>query len=131
MHRTTPPRPVDITQEFPELGPPARTAVRLHPRPGEPAVGDSSVGGPLLWPRDEPWPTCPEHAGPWYLGFTPDEVREGRRVRPVEDEAACAAPGVVHPQSQEPTRITIGRGCTMQIHTCERSSGHTPLQVMQ
>ncbi|MFD7532869.1 hypothetical protein ACFV8E_35610 [Streptomyces sp. NPDC059849] len=40
------------------------------------------------------------------------------------------------PQLQEPTRITIGRGYTMQIYTmqictCERSSGHNPLQVME
>ncbi|MFF2898917.1 hypothetical protein [Streptomyces sp. NPDC057966] len=35
------------------------------------------------------------------------------------------------PQLQEPTRITIGRGYTMQICTCERSSGHNPLQVME
>ncbi|MFE6496978.1 hypothetical protein [Streptomyces sp. NPDC057748] len=344
MPRTTPPRPVDITQEFPELAPLARTAVRLHPRPGQPAVSDSSVGGPLLWPRDEPWPGCPEHAGPWHLGYVPDEVRDSRRVLaagwaraegndltltpqerevvdrvgctgrripqngpvpllavaqlyardlpaaqgaegteggglwpgpqeadllqvlwcpfdhdedclprvrlvwrraeevgtplstppvpsvigddnylpapcvlhpeqvteypaphelteelaervrdweeprdylyqdalsvapgwklggwgnwsfsdpwpmecpdckgpvrplltvdsgewdnerywcPVEDEAAAAAPGVVHPQTQEPTQITIGRGYTMQVYSCERSFGHTPLQVMQ
>ncbi|MFD7495085.1 hypothetical protein ACFV8T_22110 [Streptomyces sp. NPDC059832] len=338
MHRTTPPRPVDITEEFPDLAPLARTAVRLHPRPGRPAVEDSSVGGPLRWPRDEPWPTCPEHVGPWHLGFAPDEVRAERRVltaawaraegnrliltpqerevvdragysgrripqngpvpllavaqlyardlqaaegdgpwpgpratdllqvlwcpfdhgddclprvrlvwrraaevgpplttppepsvigngnylpgpcllhpervteypapheldealaervraweeehdylyqgalsvapgwklggwgnwsfcdpwpmecpdcgggvrplltvdsgewdnemhwRPVEDEAADAAPGVVYPQPQEPTQVTIGRGCTMQVYSCERSFGHTALQVMQ
>lgn len=34
----------------------ARTATRLHPRPGLPTVHDSSVGGPLLWPAEEPWP---------------------------------------------------------------------------
>jgi hypothetical protein len=36
----------------------ARTTVRLHPRKGSPDAGQSSVGGPLLWPADEPWPTC-------------------------------------------------------------------------
>ncbi|MEU0600681.1 hypothetical protein ABZ484_20955 [Streptomyces sp. NPDC006393] len=51
---TTPPRPVDVTALFPELAPLARTATRLHPRPGSPTVHDSSVGGPLLWPADEP-----------------------------------------------------------------------------
>ncbi|MEV6192805.1 hypothetical protein AB0M19_10385 [Streptomyces sp. NPDC051920] len=58
MSRTTPPRPVDIASIFPELAPLARQAVRLHPRTGLPSVHDSSVGGPLLWPADEEWPTC-------------------------------------------------------------------------
>lgn len=58
MTRTTPPRPLDIAAVFPELVLLARTAVRLHPREGEPAVFHSSVGGPLLWPASEPWPTC-------------------------------------------------------------------------
>ncbi|MGW2780389.1 hypothetical protein ACWC3X_03925 [Streptomyces populi] len=56
--RTTPPRPVDVTAVFPRLTPLARTAIRLHPRPGTPTPHDSSVGGPLLWPADEPWPHC-------------------------------------------------------------------------
>jgi len=56
--RTTPPRPVEVTAVFPELAPLARSAIRLHPRPGSPSVRDSSVGGPLLWPAGEPWPHC-------------------------------------------------------------------------
>ncbi|MFI5530281.1 hypothetical protein ACIA8O_17235 [Kitasatospora sp. NPDC051853] len=56
MTRTTPPRPLDITTAFPELIGSARTTTRLHPTPGTPTVHDSSVGGPLLWPTDEPWP---------------------------------------------------------------------------
>lgn len=58
MPRTTPPRPVDILERFPELAAQARRTVRLHPRVGEPGVKDSSVGGPLWWPVDEPWPIC-------------------------------------------------------------------------
>jgi hypothetical protein len=27
-----------------------------------PAVGDSSIGGPLLWPAEEPWPACADHS---------------------------------------------------------------------
>jgi hypothetical protein len=57
MTRTTPPRP-DVAAAVPELAAYARTATRLHPRPGAPGVGDSSVGGPLLWPAEEPWPVC-------------------------------------------------------------------------
>ncbi|WP_214414462.1 hypothetical protein [Sphaerisporangium fuscum] len=60
MTRTTPPRPVDIAAVFPEIAPLARTATRLHPRPGTPDVRSSSIGGPLLWPSDEPWPVCEE-----------------------------------------------------------------------
>ncbi|MEU2783955.1 hypothetical protein ABZ629_19350, partial [Streptomyces sp. NPDC007110] len=33
---TTPPRPFDVTEVFPQLVPLARTATRLHPRPGSP-----------------------------------------------------------------------------------------------
>ncbi|MFF3329444.1 hypothetical protein ACFYWX_07735 [Streptomyces sp. NPDC002888] len=80
MTRTTPPRPVDVTAHFPELAPLARTTVRLHPRAGNPTSADSSIGGPLLWPTDEPWPTCPEHAAPWYVGYAPDDVHVSRRV---------------------------------------------------
>ncbi|MET9693702.1 hypothetical protein ABZY81_35625 [Streptomyces sp. NPDC006514] len=57
---TTPRRPVEVTALFPQLAPLARPAVRLHPRPGSPSAHDSSVGGPLLWPADEPWPYCHE-----------------------------------------------------------------------
>ncbi|MEV4757627.1 hypothetical protein AB0J86_21285 [Micromonospora sp. NPDC049559] len=58
MTPSTPPRPLDVVALFPELSGRARTATRLHPRPGDPTVRDSSVGGPLLWPSDEAWPTC-------------------------------------------------------------------------
>ncbi|MEV7805170.1 hypothetical protein AB0O28_19685 [Microbispora sp. NPDC088329] len=58
MTRTTPAPPVDVTEKFPELVEYARTTVRLHPRPGTPAVRDSHIGGPLLWPAGEAWPTC-------------------------------------------------------------------------
>jgi hypothetical protein len=61
MTRTTPPRPLDLEELFPALTRYARTATLLHPREGIPGVEDSSVGGPLLWPAAEPWPTCSEH----------------------------------------------------------------------
>ncbi|MGY0389684.1 hypothetical protein ACWZJV_22170 [Nocardioides sp. WG-D5] len=63
MSLTTPPRPVALADEIPELARLARVGTRLHPRPGSPTVLESSVGGPLLWPEDEPWPFCPgDHA---------------------------------------------------------------------
>ena len=55
---STPRPPLDITTVFPELAGLAKTTFRLHPRPGQPAMQDSSVGGPLLWPADQPWPAC-------------------------------------------------------------------------
>jgi len=58
MARTTPPRPLNITEFFPELREHSTTATRLHPRPGAASVADSSAGGPLLWPADEAWPVC-------------------------------------------------------------------------
>jgi len=56
--RTTPPRPVDVEALCPELAALRRAATRLHPRRGTPTAQDSSVGGPMLWPADEPWPVC-------------------------------------------------------------------------
>ncbi|MFD9451899.1 non-ribosomal peptide synthetase [Streptomyces sp. NPDC059985] len=86
---TTPTRPFDVTALFPQLAPLARTTTRLHPRPGAPTVHDSSVGGPLLWPADEPWPYCDVLDGPheppivqdgWYLPepclFSPEQVTD-------------------------------------------------------
>ncbi|MEV1119333.1 hypothetical protein AB0I91_30135 [Actinosynnema sp. NPDC049800] len=80
MVRTTPPRPVDVAALLPRLAPLARTATRLHPRPGEPTSADSSIGGPLLWPAGEPWPTCAEHAGPTLYGATVPDVVARRRI---------------------------------------------------
>lgn len=80
--RTTPPRPFDVTAVFPELASLARAAIRLHPRAGSPSARDSSVGGPLLWPAEEPWPHC-ESAQHQDTGFReyPAAVRLERRRR--------------------------------------------------
>ena len=83
MPRTTPPRPVDIAAVFPDLAPLARPAVRLHPRPGHPTVHDSSVGGPLLWPSDEPWPHCTKECAPTQDPITLEGERRARAVRDV------------------------------------------------
>ncbi|MFI5531097.1 DUF1963 domain-containing protein [Kitasatospora sp. NPDC051853] len=63
MNPRTPGRPLDVEALFPEVAPYRRRTVRLHPRAGSPRRRDSSVGGPLLWPAEEPWPTCPDHPG--------------------------------------------------------------------
>ncbi|MEU4780168.1 hypothetical protein [Micromonospora sp. NPDC023633] len=54
----TPPLPPDALARYPGLETLGRTATRLHPRPGAVTAAGSHVGGPLLWPADEPWPTC-------------------------------------------------------------------------
>ncbi|MFH8753343.1 hypothetical protein ACH4GK_37550 [Streptomyces rimosus] len=60
------PAPFDVEAVFPELTGTAREVTLLYPRAGRPGPGDSSVGGPLLWPADEPWPMCaaPDHDKP-------------------------------------------------------------------
>jgi hypothetical protein len=61
--RTTPPRPLDPEELFPELRDFRLRTVRLHPRQGKPGPQDSSVGGPMLWPAEEPWPVCNRPGG--------------------------------------------------------------------
>ncbi|MFE2942883.1 hypothetical protein ACFXKG_28080 [Streptomyces sp. NPDC059255] len=83
MSRTTPPRPFDVAAVFPQLAPMARTATRLHPRPGSPSPHDSSVGGPLLWPAGEPWPYCegPHEWDGMNAPLSPEDVRVQRHIR--------------------------------------------------
>ncbi|MFI6063020.1 hypothetical protein [Streptomyces sp. NPDC051286] len=79
MTRTTPPRPLDVEGFFPELAAYRGTTTRLHPRPGSPAVSSSSVGGPLLWPANEPWPVCTEpHARG--TGRRPMDIHRQRQI---------------------------------------------------
>lgn len=94
--RTTPPRPVDVTAVFPELAPLARPAIRLHPRPRSPSAGESSVGGPLLWPAEEPWPHCEAS----HL-----HVDSGRRRAPTStNQPRSRGPGHLAPARPAPAR---------------------------
>ncbi|MFE7488305.1 hypothetical protein [Kitasatospora sp. NPDC057541] len=79
MTRTTPPRPIDVEALFPELAAYRGTTTRLHPRPGRPKASESSVGGPMLWPADEPWPLCGEAHGRG-RGRRPADLRHYRQV---------------------------------------------------
>ncbi|MDX3548306.1 hypothetical protein PV729_45695 [Streptomyces europaeiscabiei] len=79
MTRTTPPRPLDVEALFPELAAFRGTTTRLHPRPGRPDHSASSVGGPMLWPADEPWPVCGE-AHSRGRGRRPADIRRYRQV---------------------------------------------------
>ncbi|MFB7671172.1 hypothetical protein ACFC26_07105 [Kitasatospora purpeofusca] len=79
MTRTTPARPIDVEAFFPDLAAHRGTTTRLHPRPGSPQASDSSVGGPMLWPADEPWPVCGEAHGRG-LGRRPVDIHRYRQV---------------------------------------------------
>ncbi|MEV7323949.1 hypothetical protein [Streptomyces sp. NPDC093970] len=79
MTRTTPPRPLDVEALFPGLAAFRGTTTRLHPRPGRPDRSASSVGGPMLWPADEPWPVCEEAHGRGH-GRRPADIHRYREV---------------------------------------------------
>lgn len=68
-----PPAPFDVEALIPELTGLGRHTTLLYPRSGEPGIRESSVGGPLLWPADEPWPLC-DMPGHWKPLRTPTEV---------------------------------------------------------
>ncbi|MFH8439777.1 hypothetical protein ACH4D3_00915 [Streptomyces sp. NPDC018026] len=114
MSLTTPPRPVDVTALFPQLAPLARTATRLHPRPGSATVHDSSVGGPLLWPADEPWPHCggPHERGATRRVLSPDDIRLLRHNQAVVASRRHLGPPASRPTPEElatERRILQGR----------------------
>jgi len=58
---TTPAPEGDITAITPELSAWRRTAVRLHPRPGNPREVNSHIGGPMLGLKGFSRPACEEH----------------------------------------------------------------------
>ncbi|MGW4852023.1 hypothetical protein ACWEPZ_12440 [Streptomyces sp. NPDC004288] len=101
MTRTTPARPVAVEALFPELAAYRGRTTRLHPRPGRPGCRDSHVGGPLLWPSDEPWPFCDEPHQSETEGYAPQEIRAARaaggwpRSRPWREARG--------PEADEPT----------------------------
>lgn len=43
----------------------ARPAVLLNPLEGDPTEADSHIGGPMLWPVDDPWPHCAADGEPF------------------------------------------------------------------
>jgi hypothetical protein len=98
-----------VVAAVPDLATYARTATRLHPRPGAPGVSDSSVGGPLLWPAEEPWPVCTadtviahrhvanlrrpadERLARQILSAAYGRTRRGQRLRLYQEERALLA----------------------------------------
>ncbi len=56
---TSPPRPANLVNVIPEARVQRKAAVRLHPHySDEPAATESKIGGAILWPAAEAWPTC-------------------------------------------------------------------------
>lgn len=85
---------------FPELTAYRGRVTRLHPRPGLPGARDSHVGGPMLWPYDEPWPVCHEQHQRETEGYAPDEILTARASGgwpPSRPWPADAAPGTDAP----------------------------------
>lgn len=50
-----------------------RFQILLIPTPGAVAVDESGFGGPLLWPKDEPWPKCPGRELATWAGDQPND----------------------------------------------------------
>ncbi|WP_329112224.1 hypothetical protein [Streptomyces sp. NBC_01353] len=109
MTRTTPPRPLDVEALFPELAAHRGTTTRLHPRPGRPDVSASSVGGPMLWPAEEPWPVC-TGAHQRGRGRRPADIRREREVR-----AAAWAREPYEGLTEEERRLVKELGRTHQV----------------
>lgn len=103
----TPAPPVDLATLVPELAGYARSTTRLHPRRGTPTVRQSSLGGPLLWPADEPWPACEI---PWWYwdidvpGAAADDTRPHTAPNPlvpVLQLFAADAPTISYPRGSD------------------------------
>ncbi len=71
------------------------------PDPGAPTWWDSSVGGPLLWLADEPWPHC---EGP--------HVVDG-----------------VNP-ALSPADVRLERGYRQQLYVCPAAPEHPHIELM-
>jgi hypothetical protein len=97
------PLPFDVEAVFPELIGTAREVTLLYPRAGQPGSGDSSIGGPLLWPADEPWPMCaePGHYKPLDAPVGPEPVA----MVPVVQLYAWDVPGLVFPAGTDLLQI--------------------------
>ncbi|CAM5299686.1 hypothetical protein SROCM77S_06040 [Streptomyces rochei] len=113
MTRTTPSRPLDVTAVFPELAGLTRMVTRLHPTPGTPTVHDSSVGGPLLWPADEPWPEDES-------GYPP--VKPVQTLADVHQERALLTQAWARPRGAQENLLSA-----QESETVERlRAGHDP-----
>jgi hypothetical protein len=70
MTKTTAPPRLNVLEALPELAAQTAPTIRIHPRRGDVSdLAASKIGGNLLWPEDEPWPSIPSEIPDWYPGF--------------------------------------------------------------
>ncbi|GAA3234245.1 hypothetical protein ACFO1B_23790 [Dactylosporangium siamense] len=113
---TSPPS-AEALQRFPALARHSRTATRLHPRPADVTMHDSHVGGPLLWPADEPWPTCGDKREVEDQVPLPDDLVE--RMRAAAASRRAGQPVDDGPALDRDLRRAVGGGYTGWIETAD------------
>lgn len=85
---TTPKPPANVSDLVPELKGLSKIVVRLHPRDSAPPrVHESKLGGPILWPADEPWPIHDKTKLPYQpvLQLSADDAPPNFAYRPGTD----------------------------------------------
>ncbi|WP_069886946.1 hypothetical protein [Streptomyces luteocolor] len=99
----------DLRTLIPEYETLARRTTVLNPEPATPDVSESSLGGKLLWPADEPWPSCAQD-GHWTFGpdlrnrteIVPGEVP----MVPILQLFARDVPDVDFPEGKDVLQLT-------------------------
>ncbi|MEV5754323.1 hypothetical protein AB0L00_41465 [Actinoallomurus sp. NPDC052308] len=95
-----------LIADIPAFAAHARPATLLRPTAGTPGAGDSSVGGPPLWPADEPWPVCPApHLKEVREKLTDEERDTWQRIDRAVKERSRQNPGQGYVLTEEEARI--------------------------
>ncbi|GLZ78231.1 hypothetical protein Afil01_30380 [Actinorhabdospora filicis] len=111
---TVPERLARAEEEIPGLAAHRGVATMLRPRPGEPGVRENSIGGPLLWPAHEPWPTCSEDHEAWLEfeanspypdGLPLDEMRGPIPLLPIAQLFRGDVPGFTGPDEADVMQV--------------------------
>ncbi|HEY8984994.1 MAG TPA: hypothetical protein VIU15_36150, partial [Streptomyces sp.] len=89
----------DIAELIPQLAPYALRTTILSPTAGAPGVRESSVGGPLLWPVSEEWPSCAQQ-GHWLPPYAQQTLGEVPMV-PVVQLFARDVPELEFPEGTD------------------------------
>jgi hypothetical protein len=106
-----------MATRFPGIEAYRREATRLHPRPGSPDPRSSHIGGALLWPSGEPWPTCDV---PHMVEVTTTDS-QGRAVtsyKPQQHPAAALVPLAQLWAADIPTLPRHGGAALLQVLWC-------------
>jgi hypothetical protein len=121
---------VDAPATIPELAAFSRVTTRLHPRRGKPSVDTSSIGGPLRWPADEPWPVCTtphrqsrtQPVDEWIGKGYPDAIRARLRGERLTAEQTAI---LDHPLIKDRHVVVGGIGDRWEVSWSE-AAGHEP-----